>query len=136
MSTRTTTSRVTFFRPFKLAGMERVQPAGSYVIESDFERLDGLSFAAFRRTQTYIILPGEPGSPIMSETVSISAAELQTVLAAKLEAASTGAPPMAAVELTLDDLLAEATVQKTLSSAHRISLSHFGNWEAKIRSGS
>lgn len=134
MSTRTTTSRVTFFRSFKLAGMERVQPAGSYVIETDSERLEGLSFAAFRRTQTYIVVPGEAGSAIMSETIEISAAELQIVLAAKLEAASTGAAPMAGLELTLDDLLAGATVQKTLSSAHRVSLAHFGEWEAKVRS--
>lgn len=134
MSTRTTTSRVTFFRPFKLAGMERVQPAGSYVIETDSERLEGLSFAASRRTQTYIVVPGEAGSAIMSETIEISAAELQIVLAAKLEAASTGAAPMAGLELTLDDLLAGATVQKTLSSAHRVSLAHFGEWEAKVRS--
>ena len=134
MATRTTTSRVTFFRPFKLAGMERVQPAGSYVIETDSEQLDGLSFAAFRRIQTYIVVPGEAGSSILSETVGISAAELQIVLAAQLEAASTRAMPMAGLGLTLDDLLAGSTVQTALSSAHRISLSHFGQWEAKMRS--
>ena len=133
MATRTTTSRVTFFRPFKLAGMERVQPAGSYVIETDSEQLDGLSFAAFRRAQTYILVPGEAGSAILSETVGISAAELQIVLAAQLEAASTEAMPKAGLRLTLDDLLAGATVQMALSSAHRISLSHFGEWETKMR---
>jgi hypothetical protein len=85
MTTRTTSGTVTFARPFKLGGMDSVQAAGSYRLETDEELLEDLSFPVYRRTATYIVLPGQPGSMIVTQTLKIDPAELETAL--KREAA-------------------------------------------------
>ena len=56
MPERTTHSSVTF-TPFSLAGVDGVQPAGTYTIETVEETLDNLSFVAYRRVSTTIVLP-------------------------------------------------------------------------------
>src|SRR6478735_4303738 len=53
---RTTYQSVTFFRPFRLAGVEGVQPPGSFDVETVEQRLDKLSFSAFLRISTTITL--------------------------------------------------------------------------------
>jgi hypothetical protein len=85
MTTRTTSGTVTFARPFKLGGMDCVQAAGSYKVETDEELLDDLSFPVYRRTATYIVLPGQLGSMIVTQTLKIDPAELEAAL--KREAA-------------------------------------------------
>lgn len=50
METRTTHSTVTFGRPFQLAGMDRIAPAGVYKLDVEEEKLDTMSFEAWRRT--------------------------------------------------------------------------------------
>ena len=57
MPERTTHSSVTFSHPFSLAGVDGVQPAGTYTIETVEETLDNLSFVAYRRVSTTIVLP-------------------------------------------------------------------------------
>ena len=52
MTTRTTKAAVTFTRPFSLSGFDGEQPAGPYSVETDEELLDGVSFPAYRRTET------------------------------------------------------------------------------------
>ncbi len=133
MHNRTTDTRVTFFRPFKLAGMDRAHPAGSYVIETDEEQLEGVSFPAYRRTETYIVLPGLAGGAIRSETVKISAEELKAALGAKLETASIAETSTGGPELTVQKLLDTATVQTALSSASEDSLRHLRHWEHRRR---
>ena len=54
MTTRTTTKTISFARPFSLPGVIGPQPAGSYRVDTDEERIDGLSFEAYRRTATLI----------------------------------------------------------------------------------
>ena len=129
MANRTTTSRVAFFRPFRLAEMERVQPAELDVIETDSEQIDGLAFAALRRTPRYILVPRQAGSSILSETVSALPQNCRLSWPHNW----TRRPPEPYPGLMLDDLLAGAIVQMALSSAHQISLSHFGEWETKMR---
>ena len=51
MTIRTTRTTVTFRRAFVLAGLDEEQPAGVYDIETDEERLEGLSLSAYRRVQ-------------------------------------------------------------------------------------
>jgi hypothetical protein len=80
MTARTTSTTVTFVKPFKLSGMDGVQAAGSYRLESDEELLEDLSFPVYRRTATYIVLPGQPGSMILTQTIKIDPAELEIVL--------------------------------------------------------
>jgi hypothetical protein len=60
--------------------MDGVQAAGSYRLESDEELLEDLSFPVYRRTATYIVLPGQPGSMILTQTIKIDPAELEIVL--------------------------------------------------------
>src|SRR5690348_5954080 len=52
MISRTISKTVTFARPFRLDGLNAIQPAGSYVVETDEELLQALSFPAYRRTDT------------------------------------------------------------------------------------
>ena len=60
---RTTTTTVTFKRPFSLQGADRMVPAGDYRVLTDEELIEGLSFPAYRRVSTVIFLPGtRPGS--------------------------------------------------------------------------
>jgi hypothetical protein len=54
MTTRTERRTVTFTQPFQLAGVDGVQPPGSYVVETDEQTIDDLSFIAWRRTATMI----------------------------------------------------------------------------------
>jgi hypothetical protein len=57
MTTRTSRRTVTFTRPFSLRGIDGVQPAGAYTVETDEELLGSLSFPAYRRVATTIFLP-------------------------------------------------------------------------------
>lgn len=79
MTTRTTTKTLTFRRPFKLSGADDVQPAGSYVVETDEEQLD-TSFQAYRRLATQICLRGTPGTAEVGRVIDIDPQELEAVL--------------------------------------------------------
>jgi hypothetical protein len=64
MTERSTRRTVTFARPFVLDGFDQELPAGKYVVETDEELLQGLSFPVYRRVSTtfYVdVLPGRPG---------------------------------------------------------------------------
>lgn len=77
MTARTSRTSVTFRRPFFLSAIDEVQPAGTYAVETDEELLPGLSFAAYRRTATLIVLPPRPGQAFGEQVVSIDPLELQ-----------------------------------------------------------
>lgn len=89
MTTRTTSTTVIFRRPFKLSGADDVQPAGSYVVETDEEKLDA-SFEAYRRLATLIRLPGTRGSAEVGRVIDIDPQELEAVL--KNDATGTETP--------------------------------------------
>ena len=78
MTTRTTTNTVTFRNPFILDSHNETQPAGDYVVESDEELIDGLSFPAFRRTLTLLHLHRKGG---IMRTWTIDPKDLETALA-------------------------------------------------------
>jgi hypothetical protein len=59
MTTRTARKTVTFTRPFQLAGIGGIQPAGAYEVDTDEELIDNLSFLAYRRVATMIHLRSE-----------------------------------------------------------------------------
>ena len=61
MTTRTTSKTIVFTRPFVLAGLDGAQPAGAFVVETNEERLEGVSFPAWRRHSTVIRLHPTPG---------------------------------------------------------------------------
>jgi hypothetical protein len=59
VSSRLTTRTVTFAKPFVLDEINRELPAGSYQVETEEETLDGVSFLAYRRVSTSILVrPG------------------------------------------------------------------------------
>jgi hypothetical protein len=80
MTIRTSTETVTFTRPFVLSGVEGVQPAGIYTVETN-EELLRTSFAAFREISTLIRLPARPGSTVSAQVVDTEAAEVSAALA-------------------------------------------------------
>jgi hypothetical protein len=74
MTIRSRRETVTFKHPFRIRGIDRLLPAGSYEVITDEEMIEGLSFAAFRRVATMIRVPAETGRAI--EMISIGSVDL------------------------------------------------------------
>jgi hypothetical protein len=110
MTVRTSRTSVTFCRPFLLSGIDELQPAGTYALETEEELIEGLSFPAWRRTGTVIILGSQGG---LTQFVGIDPAALEA-------AQANDAPilPEPAMETTLDDLLSDEVLLQTLRSAN------------------
>jgi hypothetical protein len=53
---RTTKSRVTFAAPFRLRGIDGVQPPGSYDVETDEEAIEVNQHIVYRRIATLLYL--------------------------------------------------------------------------------
>lgn len=81
MSTRTSDDTVTFLHPFRLSGVDELQPAGRYVVETDEEPLPTVSLPAYRRLSTFIHLAGRPDSNELARVVDVDPAELAAALA-------------------------------------------------------
>ena len=81
MTPRTSRHEITFRHPFRLEGADDVHPAGTYVIETDEELVEDLSFTAYRRVATSIIMPlsGGGGSyqKIATDPSALEAAQLR-----------------------------------------------------------
>ena len=56
MNSRTTRSTVTFAHPFRIAGSEDELPAGDYEVVVDEDLLEGISFEAYRRTASFLMV--------------------------------------------------------------------------------
>ncbi len=59
MLTRSTTSKVTFWNAFMFGDDQQELPPGTYEIVVEEELLQGLSFEAYRRTATYLLVHGK-----------------------------------------------------------------------------
>jgi hypothetical protein len=75
MTIRSRREAVTFKHPFSIRGVDRLLPAGTYVVITDEQSIEGLSFDAFRRTATTILLPGATSAAVL-EMVSIGSVDL------------------------------------------------------------
>ena len=82
MSIRTTETTVTFRRPFTLAALDGLQPAGTYRVVVEEEQIPGLSFAAFRRVATLLHMPADPLPGGTRQVVSVLPDELAEAVAA------------------------------------------------------
>jgi hypothetical protein len=71
MTTRTRRETIVFHQPFRLRGIDRELPAGSYDVVTDEELIEGLSFPVFRRLTTLITLPCAPPHRTAIEMVAI-----------------------------------------------------------------
>jgi hypothetical protein len=80
---RTARHSITFAQPFGVTGVEQEQPAGTYLIETDEELIEGLSFSAYRRTSTRIRLAADPRRPGIEEIVEINCPFITARLAAE-----------------------------------------------------
>jgi hypothetical protein len=75
MTMRSRRETVTFQHPFRIKGIDRLLPPGGYEVITDEEMIEGLSFAAFRRVATMIMVPAAPRGSTM-EMISISSIAL------------------------------------------------------------
>jgi hypothetical protein len=75
MTIRSRREAVTFKHPFRIRGIDRLLPAGTYEVITDEESIEGLSFAAFRRVATMILVPGAASAATV-EMISIGSVDL------------------------------------------------------------
>ena len=78
MATRTTHETILFKHLFSLSSVEGELPGGSYLIETEEELIDTLSFAAYRWIATTIILPSLESNTRMKQVVTIDPLDLAT----------------------------------------------------------
>jgi hypothetical protein len=80
MAGRTTRRSVTFSQPFSLAGIDGIQPAGNYRVQTVDVSLDNSSFLAYRRISTTIELPGVGTGSLRRQVITIDPLELEAAL--------------------------------------------------------
>jgi hypothetical protein len=80
MTTRTINKTVTFEKPFLLGSLGKKLPAGDYEVVTEEELLEGLSFYAYRRLQTYIYGKSKPGEIGLAQSHVVDPAELDAAL--------------------------------------------------------
>ena len=75
MTIRTIRRTIAFRRPFYLKGVDRLLPPGDYGVVTDEELIEGLSFSAYHRIATLMLVPAQSGSAV--EMVTIEPLDLQ-----------------------------------------------------------
>lgn len=116
---RTNSRTVTFNKPFRLMGLDEVQPAGSYTVETDEEQLPVLLHTGYRRTTTWLSVPSHAMKTGATQIISIDPAELEAALARD----APGGWSVSA-EANIDDMLAGSVMKQAVRSAG-LSLSQF-----------
>ena len=81
MNSRSTKSTVTFAHPFRIAGYEDELPAGDYDVLVDEDLMEGLSFEAYRRTASYLLIGSQAGGRGPAEMRPIDPRDLDAALA-------------------------------------------------------
>jgi len=76
MTTRSRRETVTFTRPARIKGIDRLLKAGAYEVVTDEELIEGLSFPSYRRIATMMMVPGAPPHTTSMEMIAIAAADL------------------------------------------------------------
>lgn len=94
---RSTCVTVTFRSAFRLPGYVAPFSAGTYEVLSEDERLDGLSFEAFRRVATFLRISGQDSPRGRTELFPVSQADLDAAVLAdqtghSAAAAAAGSP--------------------------------------------
>ena len=77
MMTRTSRKIVTFTHAFVLKAVDRTLPPGAYPVITDEELIEGLSFAAYCRVSTIMLVPTKSHRASSLEMVTIDPADLQ-----------------------------------------------------------
>jgi len=87
---RVTRSTVRFAHPFALPAVEGEQPPGTYAVETTEVPIGGLSFVAYRRVSTTIILASSQFGSESRQVVTIDPLDLEA--AQKKDAAKPDPP--------------------------------------------
>lgn len=93
MVTRTSRKTVIFNHPFSLADGEYRYSAGNYEVVTDEELIEGLSFPAYRRLATMMVVPAQSHHASSVEMLNIDPLELTAALQRDELALNTGATP-------------------------------------------
>lgn len=80
MNMRSSRSTVTFANRFVLSGYPGDLPAGNYEILVEEEQLLGISFDAYRRTATYLVVQGKAGQAGRTEMRATTESDLNAAL--------------------------------------------------------
>jgi hypothetical protein len=80
MASRSTSRTVTFRHAFFLRGMDRMQPAGEYTVDTDEESIETRLGVAYRRVGTWIWLPSKLASRGEIRMTSVDPQELDAAL--------------------------------------------------------
>jgi len=86
MADRSIETIVTFRRPFSLAALDAPLPAGSYRVVTEEDAIHGLSFQAFHRTATLLLLPALGPHWSVRQMVPVNPDELAAAEAADCDA--------------------------------------------------
>jgi len=81
MAERTRETEITFAHPFVLSSLVVPLEAGTYRLIVDEEEIEGLSFSAFRRTDTQLEIPAIATDNGTRQRLSVSSQEIETALA-------------------------------------------------------
>ena len=76
MTMRSRREAITFLHPFRIKGIDRLLPPGAYKVITDEELIEGLSYPAFRRVATMIMVPAAPPRSSTMEMISIGSVDL------------------------------------------------------------
>ena len=76
MTIRSRRETITFQHPFRIKGIDRSLPAGDYEVITDEEMIEGLSFPAYRRVATMIMVPSASSRSSAMEMISIGSVDL------------------------------------------------------------
>jgi hypothetical protein len=80
MLTRTTRKTLIFTHPFMLRGVQRTLPAGRYEVITEEELIEGLSFPAYRRISTVLLVPVPSLFVLSVEMLTVDPSDLQASL--------------------------------------------------------
>jgi hypothetical protein len=86
METRSTRTTLTFRNAFTLPHEVRTVPAGDYVLVTKEERLEGLTFNAYRRISGHLIVGSGAANPGRTEMIPVTEAELEALVARDIAA--------------------------------------------------
>lgn len=80
MQNRSSSSTVTFENEFTLSGYPDALPPGDYQVLIDEELLQGISFEAYRRTATYLMVAGTGVNLERNELRATTTADIDAAL--------------------------------------------------------
>ncbi len=81
MTECTIETEITFAHPFVLTSLMMPLEAGTYRLIVDEEEIEGISFSAFRRTNTQLEIPALATAVGTRQRLRVSSQEIETALA-------------------------------------------------------